>query len=105
MEQESNREGFGICSTGLELLAKGDNRLGPHFDGQMDRKEGWSIDQCTHEVLARVLKFLIPIFHHEKQRKVIVRLGSTIVESLIEQRSVDWALIMHEVLFRQVANI
>lgn len=89
----------------MKMLPRGDNRLEPYFEGRMDPKEGWSIEQCTNEDLVRVLEFLTPICHPEKPKKVVVRLGSTMVASLFEQGPVDWASILHEALQRQVVNI
>lgn len=83
-------QAFNIPHTGLKLLTKGDNRISQYFMG--------TIDQCTNAELHPVLSFLIPIVYLEKPKRVTVRIGSTIIVSLVEEKLVNWASILLEVM-------
>lgn len=63
------------------------------------------MEQCSNQELIRVLRFLDPIFHPEKEKKVIMRMGSMIVAALFEEEKFNWASIIQELLIRQVSAL
>lgn len=63
------------------------------------------VEQCNNEELIRVLRFLNPVLHPEKQKKVIMRMGNTIVAALFEDQKFNRASIINELLLRQLSAL
>src|SRR5450759_4723594 len=91
-------QAFGVPSSGLKMLVKGENKLDAYFAGKFDVKEGWSSDQCIDEGMRRILYFLLPIIHPEKPKRVTLKLGGMVVAALKEGLEINWAsiLLCHE---------
>lgn len=104
-KEQDIAKAFDVPCTGTRVLSRGDNRLAPFFAGQIDEKEGWSVDQCVDKSVRQLMYFLIPILHPEKPKRVTVKLGSTIIACLVDRLQVNWAALILEVMMRQVGNL
>ena len=64
----------------------------------MNPKDGYAVGDCEDFRAKQVLEFLIPILYPEKPTWVTVTMGNTVFRALMEDRSVDWGLLIHNVV-------
>ena len=72
------------------------------FHTQSSSKNGYLIRECKDARERRVLAFLCPIFNPDKPLTVTLTLGSTIMLALQRKREVNWAVLLRDLVQRQV---
>ncbi len=59
------------------------------FEGEVNLKDGFAVEDCIDERHRRLLQFLIPVLHPDKPTRVTITLGNTIFGALNGNRKVD----------------
>ena len=76
------------------------------FDGKFwnpaNPKDKFAIADCEDSRAKRVLEFLIPILYLEKPTRIIVTVGNTIFGALLEERKVNWGIILQSIVAKVV---
>ena len=70
----------------------------------MNLKDRFANANCEDVQAKRVLEFLIPILYPEKPTWVTVTIGNTIFGALLDERKVDWGIILQSVIAKLVKN-
>ena len=68
------------------------------FSKSVNLKDGYAISDCNDFRAKQVLEFLIPILYPEKPTRVIVTMGNTVFGALLEDHSIDWGLLIYDVV-------
>ena len=68
------------------------------FDGKVDAKEGFSVDDCKDKRARAVIAFLHPIFYPEKPHRHTITWANPIIGSFQGKREVDWGLLLNDVI-------
>ena len=71
----------------------------------MNPKDGFVLGNCKDIQAKQVLEFLVPILYPEKPTHITVVVGNTIFGELLEERSVNWGLLLYDVVGRMVALV
>jgi len=58
-----------------------------------------------NEQLRRVVEFLNPIFHPNRSERITVRLATTYIQAFFELASLDWRILMKDVIHPQLRAI
>ena len=88
---------------GGEGVASQTNKfIGGKFHNAVNPKDGFAIADCEDSKAKRVLEFLIPILYPEKPTWVMVTVGNTIFGALLEERRVDWGIVLQTVVAKLV---
>jgi hypothetical protein len=75
------------------------------FRGKIDPKEGLHPMNCRYGRERRVLEFLMPILNPEKPKRISLTMANTLFGALSGVRSVNWGLLIHEIVARAIPNI
>ena len=68
-------------------------------------KDGYSLPECTDPRARLVLEFLLPILYSEKLARVTITVGNTIFGAYTEEREMDWALVIRDVVKRLLTGV
>ena len=79
-----------------------DKLIGGKFRNAANPKDGFAIADCEDSRAKRVLEFLIPILYPKKPTRVTVTVGNTIFGALLEERRVDWGIMLQTVVAKLV---
>ena len=74
---------------GCGLTNRKDDFAREMFDGKVDAKEGYSVEDCNDKRAKAVIAFLFPIFYPEKPHRLKITWANTIVGSFQGKREVD----------------
>ena len=72
------------------------------FLHDVDPKDGFPVRECRNVQECRVLEFLVSIVHPDKPTRVTRTLDNTMFGALTEDRLVDWAKILMDLVNRLV---
>ena len=75
------------------------------FSIRVNPKDGYVVSKCKDVRARRVSEFLISILYPKKPTWVTVTIGNTIFGALLEERLVDWAVVMKDVVQRVFAGM
>ena len=89
---------YGFRKDGYGLTSRKDDFARELFDGRVDAKEGFSVEDCRDKRVRAVLAFLLPIFYPEKPHPLTITWANTIVGSFQRKREVDWGLLLNDVI-------
>ena len=94
---------FSIRGEGTAM--QGEKFVEGKFSHPPHPKDGYALPNCKDPRANRVLEFLISILYPEKPARVTVIVGNTIFVALMEEREVDWALVIRNTVKRLFAAI
>ena len=75
------------------------------FSGRVNPKDGYAVLDCKDPRAKRVLEFLVPLLYPEKPTRVIITVGNTIFGALSGERSVDWGIVMKDLVQRLLSGM
>ena len=99
------REAYGFGTGGEGFAFRTDKFIGGKFRNAANPKDGFAIADCEDSRAKRVLEFLISIFYPEKPTRVTVMVGNTIFGALLEERKVDWGILLQAVVTKLVDGV
>ena len=99
------RKVYGYPKQGEGMASQTDYFIDSKFSTRINPKDGYAVSECKHVRARQVLEFLIPILCPEKPTWVTITVGNTIFGALSEERPVDWALVMMDVVQRVFAEM
>ena len=91
---EKWRETYGFDIEGKGFASRTDKFIGGKFRNVVNPKDRFAVANCKDVRAKRILKFLIPILYSEKPTWVTNTVGNIIFGALLEDRRVDWRLIL-----------
>ena len=103
--EENWREVYDFRVGGLGMASRKDDYIRGKFEGAVNPKDGYAIEDCIDDRHRRLLKFLIPVLHPEKPTRVTITLGNTIFGALIGNRKVDWGRILFDLVSQLVGRV
>lgn len=66
------------------------------------RQTGWRIEHCRDREVRRLFEFLNPILH---PKRPLLTVAITIVASFKGRVSIDWAMVLHDLIQKHVAQL
>ena len=96
------RETHGFNAGGEGFASRTNKFIGGKFRNAANSKDGFAIADCEDSRAKRVLEFLIPILYLEKPTRVTVTVGNTIFGALLDERKVDWGIVLEAVVGKLV---
>ena len=75
-----------------------DQYIDGKFSTWVNPKDGYVVLECKDVRAKRVLEILIPILYPEKPTQVTIMVKNTIFGSLLEERPIDWAIVIRDVV-------
>ena len=101
-DAEKWREAYGFDVGGEGFASQTNKFIGEKFWNAASPKDGFAIVNCKDSRSKRVLEFLIPILYPEKPTRVIVMVGNTIFGAVLEERKVDWGVVLQAMVAKLV---
>ena len=98
-------EMYGFKLEGYGWASRTDKYIVGQFSKSVNPKDGYTVSDCEDFRAKQVLEFLIPILYPEKPTRVTVTVGNTIFRALMEDRPVDWGLLIYDVVARMVGLV
>ena len=92
------REVYGFPRQGEGMASQIDRFIDSKFSTRVNPKDGYAVSECKDVKARRVLEFLIPILYLEKPTRVTIIVRNTIFGALLEERPIDWALVIRDVV-------
>ena len=89
---------YGFRKDGYGLKGRKDDFARELFDGRVDAKKRFSVEDCRDKRVRAVLAFLLPIFYPEKPHRLTITWANTIVGSFQGKREVQWGLLLNDVI-------
>ncbi len=83
------RTAYSFCIGGLGMASRKDEFCCGKFEGAVNRKDEYTVDDYIDEWQRRLLKFLVPVLHPEKPTRVTISLANTIFGSVRRDWKVD----------------
>ncbi len=68
---------YGFRKGGLGMANRKDEYIRGKFQGAVNPKDGYAIEDCIDDRQRRLLEFMIPVLHPEKPTRVTITLGNT----------------------------
>ena len=96
------REAYGFSTGGEGFASRTDKFIGGKFRNTANPKDGFAIANYEDSRAKRVLEFLIPILYPEKPTRVTVTVRNTIFGALLDERKVDWGVVLQAVVAKLV---
>ena len=75
------------------------------FSGCVNPKDGYAVVDCKDPRAKRVLEFLVPLLYPEKPIKVTITVGNTIFGALFGERSIDWGIVVKDLVQRLLSGM
>ena len=99
------REAYGFSAEGKGFASRTDKFIGGKFRNAANPKDGLAIADCEDSRAKRVLEFLIPILYPKKPTRVMVTVSNTIFGALLDERKVDWGILLQSVVAKLVDGV
>ena len=64
------------------------------FSNPINFNDGFALSDCKDVYARSMLEFLVLIFYFKKPTRVTMTIANTIFDTLLEDRLVDWGLLM-----------
>ena len=84
---------------------RGDGLAAGKFKGEINPKEGLHPANCVNSRERRMTKFMMPILHPEKPKRVTLTVANTLFRAISGVRPVNWRVIIHEIVARGISQI
>ena len=100
--------GFTGFREGVEKLgwaSRKDGLFAEKFKGDADPKEGLHPSNCRNHRERMVLEFLMPILNPEKPKRITLNMANTLFGAMSGVRSVNWGLLIHEVVGKVIPHV
>ena len=75
------------------------------FFNPVNPKDGFAMAECKDVRAQRVLEFLVLILYPEKPTWITIMIENTIFGTLLEEREVDWVLVIQNVVKRLLVGV
>ena len=75
------------------------------FFGRVNPKDGYAVVDYKEPRTRRVLEFLVPLLYPEKPTRMTITVGNTIFGALSRERSVDWGIVVKDLVQRLVSGM
>ena len=96
------RKVYGFARGGEGMASRTDRFIDGRFSGRVNPKDGYAVVDCKEPRTRRVLEFLVPLLYPEKPTRVTITVGNTIFGALSRERSVDWGIVVKDLVQRLV---
>ena len=103
--EEAWRVVYGFRAGGVGMAGRKEEFIRGKFQGAINPKDGYAVEDCVDDRHRRLLQFLIPVLHPEKPTRVTITLGNTIFGALSGNRKVDWAKIISNLVAQLVSRV
>ena len=91
---------YGFARGGEGMASWTDRFIDGRFSGRVNPKDGYAVVDCKEPRARRVLEFLVPLLYPEKPTRVTITVGNTIFGALSGERSVDWGIVVKDLVQR-----
>ena len=99
------RKVYGFTREGEGMASRTDRFIDGMFSGRVNPKDGYAVVDCKDPRVKRVLEFLVPLLYPEKPTRVIIIVGNTIFGALSGERSVDWGVVVKDLVQRLLSGM
>ena len=99
------RSVYSFRAEGLGMANRKDDFVRGKFEGAVNPKDGYALEDCINDRERRVLQFLVPILHPEKPTRITITLANTIFGALRGDRKVDWGRIIADLVTQLVTRV
>ena len=96
------RKTYGFKPEGYGWASKTNKYIVGQYRNPVNSKDGYAVSDYEDFQTKQVLEFLVPIMYPEKPTHVTVTVGNTLFGALLEDRLVDWGLLLFDVVRRMV---
>ena len=87
------------------MASRTDRFIDGMFSGRVNPKDGYAVADCKDPRVKRVLEFLVPLLYPEKPTRVTITIGNTIFGALSGERSVDWGIVVKDLVQRLLSGM
>ena len=87
------------------MASRTDRFIDGMFSGHVNPKDGYAVVDCKDPRVKRVLEFLVPLLYPEKPMRVTIIVENTIFGALSRERSVDWGIVVKDLLQRLLSGM
>ena len=87
------------------MASRTDRFIDGMFSGKVNPKDGYAVADCRDPRVRRVLEFLVPLLYPEKPTRVTITVGNTIFGALSVERSVDWGIVVKDLVQRLLSGM
>ena len=99
------RQAYGFPNnSGQSLTTRKWREVGQWF-GHPHSHDGYEVEACRDPRVRNVYRFMAPIINADKPTRLTVRVANTVAGSYLGDLSVDWGLVVRDMVFRLVKNI
>ena len=95
--------GFGRGGEGMASWT--DRFIDGMFSGRVNPKDDYAVVDCKEPRAKKVLEFLVPLLYPEKPTRVTITVGNTIFGALSGERSVDWRIVVKDLVQRLLSGM
>ena len=99
------RKVYGFVREGEGMASWTDRFIDGKFSGWVNPKDGYAVVDCKEPRAKRVLEFLVPLLYLEKPTRVTITVGNTIFGALSGERSVDWGIVVKDLVQRLLSGM
>ena len=99
------RKVYGFGRGGERMASRTDRFIDGMFSGRVNPKDGYAVVDCKEPRARKVLEFLVPLLYPEKPTRVTITVGNTIFGALSGERSVDWGIVVKDLVQRLLSEM
>ena len=99
------RKVYGFTREGEGMASRSDRFIDGMFSGLVNPKDGYAVVDCKDPRAKRVLEFMVPLLYPEKPTRVTITGGNTIFGALSRERSVNWGIVVKDLVQRLLSGM
>ena len=99
------RKVYGFARGGEGMASWTDRFINGMFSGRVNPTDGYAVVDCKEPRARKVLEFLVPLLYLEKPTRVTITVGNTIFGALSGERSVDWGIVVKDLVQRLLSKM
>ena len=99
------REKYRFELEGYRWASRTDKYIVGQFQNLINPKDGFAVGDCEDFWTKQVLEFLVLILYPEKPTRVTMTVGNTFFGALLEDRVVDWGLLLSDIVGSMVGLV